>query len=435
MNYMFVKLNHPRYHGIENTGESLFLLNQQMTLPLYTGKILASAVTLSDLTIYCAAIVKEDTIRYWYGDENFSSEEIKVDGGVIRGLKLLTDAQGVPHLFYLLYNHEFRRTGCTLIHRIFQPNRWSEPIRVTTNINSYVDNWQVCFDVGNYLHVIYLNQEKDILFYRNLDLQTRSWSGAIPLAQEECDNPQIYFDSTGLTIFWISIFGKSKSLKVIQKGTAWGKPYDLSPKSSEVYHPALSFDTDLLTIMWIQDGKLWASNYSKQQWSQPSVLPKDEYQLYYQAVMASKNKGCCTLHLYRSKNKKVSVVPDKENNQIHIKTPKVEQNPVLEVEQSIKEVEIERRIQERLELRLKQLIRESDLSRLDLRAEVTTQIEKIEAQLSRYRSFSSQIKNLELKIITLETAVKRNSDDISPKFREEELGKSIFQRILSRFQQ
>ena len=424
---MLVELSHPRFHSIEQTNESLLLHGRQITLPLYTNKILESTVTLSGPIIYSAALVKEDTIRYWYGDENFRSEELKVDGGVIRGAKLVTDFTGVPHLFYLLYNYEFKRTGCTLIHRIFQSNRWSDPIRVTTNINSFVDNWQVCFDVNHYLHLIYLNQEKDILFYRCIDLKTKSCSGAIPLVKEECDNPQIYIDSMGITIFWISIFEKSRSLKVIQKEIVWGKPYELSPKSNEVYQPAFNLSANSLTVMWIQDGKLWESNYSKQQWSQPKAVPKAEYELYYQTVMADDKKGCCTFHLYRPKNTKIletRAVPDKKDNQIQNETSKDAQKSVSE----------KKFIQEVFKLQQEWRLIKAEYQKVpDFKAEVTAQIKKIEARVSRYRSFDLQVNNLESRIIKLETAVNRILHETSTKISGAESSKSIFHRILSRF--
>ncbi len=441
---MRVELIHPQFRLFEQTKEGILLHKKDEVISLYSSPVLASAVTLSGPTLLVAAAVDTETITYWYGDDNLRSQEFKIGSSeIITGLKLVTDSSGIIHLFYLLYNRAFRHTSYTLVHHIFQSKAWSDPVRVTTNINKDISSWQICFGLDKFMHLVYINQAKNRLLYRSFNLETGLWSGAITLDQEQCDQPQIYENASGLTIIWTDISDQGKCLQVMQNVGTWSKAEQLSARGSGICRPGFFLGPNP-TVMWMDGNKLYQSNFTSEGWSQPGEFSKLEYDFSYQTVIEDENKGCCTLRIYRKKAS-FSPIPDTSTSEIPTLDSSIPDVPIpisdklskgVNERQNIDVVGMEQKIFERLEFRLKQQEKAFEQKRLELRAATSSKIERIEAQISRSRLSDTQVKNLELAVAKMEKVLKGLTfelGEIKAQINKKESKQTLFRRILSRF--
>ncbi len=299
---MRIRLVHPRYQALVKTDEALTLQGESVVV-LYPDAVAECTVTISRDTIHTAALSKQNTILHWYGNGStqFQYQEIAMENQPIRGLRLITDSSGTPCLFYLQQSP--RPTVWTLIQHSFAANEWSDPMRVTGNISSSPGQWQICFGSDQSLHLVYLSQEQDTLFYRVADMKTRTWTGAVPIAREYAEHPQVYASGSELVAFWISHLDQGKVLRAVVRHVAWSKPYDLSPISKDIFQPGIVLDQGRFGIMWMQSGKLWYTSYDRN-WSPAEQLELDQCQSGYQTVLSgeSHNYGCAVLRVYNQKH-------------------------------------------------------------------------------------------------------------------------------------
>jgi len=298
---MRIRLVHPKYRVLAQTDEALILQGESV-VPLFPDAVSESAVTISQGTIHVAALSRQNTILHWHGNGNaqFQYQEVSTEKLPLRGLKLVTDSAGIPHLFYL--QQGAKQTSWSLLQHTFVGGEWGDPVRVTGNISSDPGHWQVCFGADQSLHLVYLNQTQDTLFYRAADMKTRTWTGAVPIVQESADYPQIFAAGWGLVVFWVSQLDQGKVLRaVVQLGT-WSKPCDLSPIAKDIFQPGIELEQGRVNIMWMQSGKLWYTSYD-QQWGQAEPLDLDQRQFGYQTVLSDQehNLGCCVMRLYYDK--------------------------------------------------------------------------------------------------------------------------------------
>jgi len=337
---MQIHLNHPKYRMLTLTEQGLTLHNDRK-LPLFPDKVLETAVTVSNDQLHVAALLQDYTILHWWGNEELHPQAINTEAQPKRGLKLVTDSAGIPHIFYLEQNQ--KRSGYTLMQHTFQTNDWSDGIRVTGNISSDPKHWHVCFGVNQTLHLVYANQELDTLFYRMTDMKTKTWSGAIPLVQEQVEDPQIYVAQDLLVIFWVSNLEQGKVVRaIVQEGT-WGKPSNLSSIAKDIFQPGVNLESDQPTIIWMQGGKLWSASYA-QQWSQPEQFAIEARQAVFQTVLAKREQssGCCILRVYRQLEPLSQQTG--ESAQIKPTSGKITQSSAPEIDQAAKERrEVERR--------------------------------------------------------------------------------------------
>ncbi|MFY9202363.1 MAG: hypothetical protein WBK74_03365 [Limnochordia bacterium] len=299
---MRVKLTHPQYQVLARTDEAL-ILQGDTVVTLFPDAVEECTVTLSQDMIHAAALSKHNTILHWHGSGSapFQFQEIDTEKLPVKGLKLVADSAGTPHLFYL--QQGAKQSSWSLMQHSFIAGEWSDPLRVTGNITSDPGSWQVCFGADQSLHLVYLSQTHDTLFYRAADMKARSWTGAVPIAQEYVEHPQVFAAGFGLVVFWISQLEQGKVLRaVVQMGT-WSKPSDLSPIAKDIFQPGIEFDQGRLRIMWMQSGKLWYTSYD-QQWAPAGQLDLDQRQFGYQTVLSDQenNLGCCVLRMYSEKH-------------------------------------------------------------------------------------------------------------------------------------
>ena len=310
---MRIRLTHPKYQVLAKTDEALILQGESV-VTLFPDAVAECAVTISQNTIHVAALSKYNTVLHWYGNGSaqFQYQEVVTEKLPIRGLRLVTDSAGTPNLLYMQQSP--KQTSWSLIQHSFLANEWSDPMRVTGNISSDPNHWQVCFGADQSLHLVYLSQEHDTLFYRAADMKTRTWTGAVPITREYAEYPQIFAAGYGLVVFWISHLEQGKVLRaVVQLGT-WSKPYDLSPIAKDIFQPGIEFDKNQFRIMWMQSGKLWYTSYD-QNWSQAEQLELDQRQFGYQTVLSGQglNFGCCVMRVYYQRQ--IEVSPEKAEPQ------------------------------------------------------------------------------------------------------------------------
>lgn len=293
---MQIKLTHPHYQLLTQTNEGL-TLHGDAAVPLYPGQVEECAVTISNNMIHTAALLTNNTILHWHGNQEMLFYEIDTETQPIRGLKLITDSRGVPHLFYLQQN--LKQTGYVLIQHTFDAGSWSDPVRVTSNISSEPQHWQLCYDAEQALHLVYLSQERDTLLYRVGDMQKKIWSGAIPIVQEPTDSPQMFAFDQKLVIFWIGLSEQGRVLRAVMRQDFWSKPFDLSPVTKDIFQPGIELGRDGINIVWTQSSKLWRTSY-QQEWSAPELLDIGEYESGYQTILADNegNNGCCVMRVY-----------------------------------------------------------------------------------------------------------------------------------------
>ena len=328
---MRIRLTHPKYQVLAKTDEALILQGESV-VTLFPDAVAECAVTISQNTIHVAALSKYNTVLHWYGNGSaqFQYQEVVTEKLPIRGLRLVTDSAGTPNLLYMQQSP--KQTSWSLIQHSFLANEWSDPMRVTGNISSDPNHWQVCFGADQSLHLVYLSQEHDTLFYRAADMKTRTWTGAVPITREYAEYPQIFAAGYGLVVFWISHLEQGKVLRaVVQLGT-WSKPYDLSPIAKDIFQPGIEFDKNQFRIMWMQSGKLWYTSYD-QNWSQAEQLELDQRQFGYQTVLSGQglNFGCCVMRVYYQRQ--IEVSPEKAEPRSRSSTRLCRRKPRLRLQQ------------------------------------------------------------------------------------------------------
>ncbi|HHT36287.1 MAG: hypothetical protein ACE3NC_05590 [Candidatus Wallacebacter cryptica] len=377
---MRIRLEHPRYKLLTSTGEGL-VLHGDKTVPLYPNQVEDCAVTVSKNNIHVAALLKNNTILHWFGDSELLSQEIMTEAQPIRSLKMVTDSDGTPHLFYLQEN--LKQTGCVLIQHTFAAGRWGDSVRVTSNISGDPQHWQIANGSDRQLHLVYADQPLETLFYRLGDMKNKSWSGAIPLVQEPADSPQIYDSNRALIIVWISSLEQGKILKAVLREEYWSKPCELSPITKDVFQPGIDISHDVPAVVWMQSSKLWRARY-EQEWSDPELLDMDVYESTYQAVSADAedNCGCAVMRVYVRRQEELQSVAEEKppgDAQTPAPTPEPDPQPKPEpspAEQARKEAE-RRFFAQAFQLHQEwQSVKEQYARILDVKAELAEEIEK-----------------------------------------------------------
>lgn len=291
---MVIELTHPKYGVLEMEHGSLRIKGADSELTLYQELVNESAVTVINDTIHIVALLNNQRLVHWYGERDLISEDLGMVKQLIKGLQLVTDCNGKIHLFYLQQN--IKQHDYSLIQRVFTDS-WSDQLRVTTNISTMSYDYNVCPGLEKYLHLNYVGLEGDTLFYRCLDLDSKLWSGAIPLVREECSRPQLYINTSNLLLTWIGDTEEGKRLKANWLKNTWGKPVSLSSISKEIRQPGISIEEDYLLINWIEGSDLCFRKYD-QNWSELMKVSLEEKVQKNKTVIVDGSKVCCTRLIY-----------------------------------------------------------------------------------------------------------------------------------------
>lgn len=306
---MQVKLAHSKYQTLIQTSDETKLISSNSEMPLFGTTILDSGVTLSESTIHVVLQVNDKTLIHWYGNEELKSQEIELNKIPVHGLQLVTDSSGGVHLFYL--QQQVGEAGYTLFHHRFIDGQWDDAIRVSANLSSNREHWQVSYGLDEYLHLVYLNQQRDVILYRGFDLETNLWSGAISLVKEECDKPQLYSTSKGLVLMWVSRTENKKSIKAMIQDGKWSTSHSLIELTEDIFRPLIELTADSLTVGWQVGGKYWSTSYD-QQWSPPKATDISNYESNYETIMAHEGKGCSVWAVYQQKKSTPAEIPSAE---------------------------------------------------------------------------------------------------------------------------
>lgn len=292
---MRTEINHPQFSALTYERNTLKLLGMESELPLYAGEIQSCAITLVDNMIHIVAIRGDKVMMHWSGSEKMTMHQIDCGGQPLREVQLLTDNDGIVHLFYLEQN--LKQTGYGLVHRIYE-NGWDEPLRVTTNIGSSQGDYQISYGYQGNLHLVYLSQTNDTVYYRAFDLNNKLWSGAIPLAKEECSNLLLHVLPNEMLILWLRCTEHGHEVKVIRQAGTWTKPTIISSLRRDIAFPAVNLNADELQVIWMQGSSLWASSYQNA-WSEPVQLVETEYKIEQQLCSALQGNGYVVMSVYQ----------------------------------------------------------------------------------------------------------------------------------------
>lgn len=457
---MKIELDHLKYHTFVQSSEGITLVSDEGTHPVYAGEVVDSAVIISGSIIHIVALIDRKTLVHWQGNEEFMSEEITKGENSLKGTKLVVDANNTVNLFYQQQNE--KHSGYTLIHQYLHNGKWSEPLRVTTNISSDTNDWQVCCGFDQYLYLVYLDLERHVLYYRCTAIKKIIWSGAIPLIRERVYNIQMVANKQALFLIWLRELDDGKSIQALVKTNIWEKPVTLSVTGKDIFQPGFELDNHHIAVTWMQGGKLWTSNY-EQQWSQPLQLELTERQFKLRTVRIEPDHGCAVIKIYMPKQ--VKQVSDQKSEQVAEKEETVEKKTdagSLSGAQQQQKADLDPQIQARKEAEKRffaeafqlrreiQLLKTEEIKQIrndirDLKTayhqtetdnsnELTRRVEQLEVAVTHCKSAIMRQRSLKKDVAQLQDTVMNIIKEITPQDEEQSFANdSIFHRIVTYF--
>lgn len=189
---------------------------------------------------------------HFHGHDSFASGKLELEHEYGGGSRLVTDDTGRLHLIYL--TQPIKGQGAALRHQVYA-GEWGKPMLISTHVRSDKWGFSACWEQGGFLHLAYLSHGDGHLLYRVYNDAQKAWSGAVPLWQEPCQQPQ-FFPGTKLVLAWLG--GKASwQVQMMEKGESWSKIRTVSHPLGACAALGCAFDDDELYLLWRQSDKLW----------------------------------------------------------------------------------------------------------------------------------------------------------------------------------